>query len=137
MLNDAGYPTYSQTLSVQPEDVEGMAACWEKFIPIAQQAQIDFVNDPARANAIIVDAVEQFDSFWVYTPGLAEYSVATQLELGLVGNGPDSTLGNFDEARVQEMLDIMRDAGADVPGGADSRRDVHQPVHRRQHRPLS
>jgi hypothetical protein len=33
----------------------------------------------------------------------------------LVGNGPDDTLGNFDEARVQEMLDIMRDAGAEVP----------------------
>jgi hypothetical protein len=115
LLHDAGYPTYSQTLSVQPEDVEGMAACWEKFIPIAQQAQVDFVNNPDRANAIIVDAVEQFDSFWVYSPELAEFSVATQLELGLVGNGPDSTLGNMDEARVQEMLDILRDAGAEVP----------------------
>ena len=112
LLHDAGYPTYSQTLSVLPEDVEGMAACWEKFIPIAQQAQVDFVNDPARANAIIVDAVEQVDSFWVYTPGLAEYSVQTQLELGLVGNGPDDTLGNFDEARVQEMLDLIRQTPA-------------------------
>ena len=116
LLNDAGYPTYSQTLSVLPEDVEGMAACWEKFIPIAQQAQVDFVNDPDRANAIIVDAVEQVDSFWVYDPGLADYSVQTQLELGLVGNGPDDTLGNFDEARVQtRCCRSCRDAGADVP----------------------
>ncbi|HZI45208.1 MAG TPA: hypothetical protein VFD53_08310 [Ilumatobacter sp.] len=115
LLHDAGYPTYSQTLSVLPEDVEGMAACWEKFIPIAQQAQVDFVNSPDRANAIIVDAVEQVGSFWVYTPGLADYSVQTQLELGLVGNGPDDTLGNFDEARVQEMLDLVREAGAEVP----------------------
>jgi hypothetical protein len=115
LLHDAGYPTYSQTLSVLPEDADGMAACWEKFVPIAQQAQIDFVNDPDRANGIIIDTVEQFDSFWVYDQGLADYSVKTQLELGLVGNGPDDTLGNFDEARVQEMLDIMRDAGAEVP----------------------
>jgi hypothetical protein len=115
LLHDAGYPTYSQTLSVLPEDVDGMAACWEKFVPIAQQAQIDFVNDPDRANGIIIDTVEQFDSFWVYDQGLADFSVKTQLELGLVGNGPDDTLGNFDEARVQEMLDIMRDAGAEVP----------------------
>ncbi|HZB41639.1 MAG TPA: hypothetical protein VE487_11765 [Ilumatobacter sp.] len=115
LLHDAGYPTYSQTLSVLPENVEGMASCWAKLVPIAQQAQVDFVNDPDRANAIIVDAVEQFDSFWVYDQGLADYSVQTQLELGLVGNGPDSTLGNFDEARVQSMLDIMRDAGAEVP----------------------
>ena len=115
LLHDAGYHTYSQTLSVLPEDVEGLAACWEKFIPIAQQAQVDFANDPARANAIIVDAVEQVDSFWIYTPGLAEYSAQTQKELGLVGNGPDDTLGNFDPARVQEVLDMLRDAGADVP----------------------
>jgi hypothetical protein len=114
LLHDAGYPTYSQTLSVQPDDVEGMAACWEKFVPIAQQAQVDFVNNPDRANAIIIDAVDQFDSFWVYDQGVADYSVETQLELGLVGNGPDSTLGNFDEARVDEMLTILRDAGADV-----------------------
>ena len=115
LLHDAGYPTYSQTLSVLPEDVEGMAACWSKFIPIAQQAQVDFVNDPARANAIIIDAVEQVDSDWVYSEGLAEYSVKTQKDLGLVGNGPDDTLGNFDEARVQEMLDLVREAGAEVP----------------------
>ena len=115
LLNDAGYPTYSQTLSVLPENVDGMAACWQKFIPIAQQAQVDFVNDPARANAIIVDAVKQVDSFWVYTDGLADYSVQTQKDLGLVGNGPDDTIGNFDPARVEQMLQILRDAGADVP----------------------
>ena len=39
----------------------------------------------------------------------------TQNELGLVGNGPDDTLGNFDPTRVEEMLGILRDAGADVP----------------------
>jgi hypothetical protein len=115
LLHDAGYPTYSQTLSVLPEDVEGMAACWQKFIPIAQQAAVDFANNPDRANAIIIDAVEQVDSFWVYDQGLADYSVQTQNELGLVGNGPDETLGNFDPARVEEMLGILRDAGADVP----------------------
>jgi hypothetical protein len=115
LLHDAGYPTYSQTLSVLPEDVEGMAGCWEKFIPIAQQAAVDFAANPDRANAIIIDAVEQVDSFWVYDQGLADYSVQTQNELGLVGNGPDDTLGNFDPARVEEMLGILRDAGADVP----------------------
>jgi len=115
LLSDAGYPTYSQTLSVLPENVDGMAACWKKFVPIAQQAQVDFVNDPARANAIIIDAVKQVDSFWTYDQGLADYSVKTQKDLGLVGNGPDSTIGNFDPARVDSMLKILRDAKADVP----------------------
>jgi len=115
LLHDADYPIYSQTLSVLPESVEELADCWELFIPIAQQAQVDFVTNPDRANAMIIDAVEIFDSFWVYSPELAAYSVATQLELGLVGNGPDDTLGNFDEARLQQVIDLIRDAGADIP----------------------
>ena len=27
--------------------------------------------------------------------------------LGIVGNGPDSTLGNFDDARVQQLIGIL------------------------------
>ena len=53
--------------------------------------------------------------FWIYPEGLAEYSVTTQRELGYVGNGPDDTLGNMDEDRVQGVLDQIRDAGLDVP----------------------
>lgn len=116
LLHDAGFEVYSQTLSVRPEQLEELAPCLELFVPIVQQAQVDFVTDPARANAMIIDAVEQYADFWQYDEGLAEYSVATQLELGLVGNGPDETLGNMDEARIQTVIDQIRDdAGLSVP----------------------
>ena len=39
----------------------------------------------------------------------------TQRELGFVGNGPDDTLGNMDEARIQGVIDQIRDAGLEVP----------------------
>ena len=32
------------------------------------------------------------------------------LELGLVGNGPDDTIGNFEDARVADMVGILKDA---------------------------
>ena len=87
-----------------------------RFVPIIQQAAIDFVTDPVRANAIIVDAVAQYDTFWVYDEALATFSVETQRELGLVGNGPDDTLGNMEEERIQTVIDQIRDdAGLDVP----------------------
>jgi hypothetical protein len=115
-LHDAGFQVYSQTLAVREADLEELRPCLEQFVPIVQQAAVDFVNDPAKANAIIIDAVEQYDSFWVYDQGLADYSVKTQKELGLVGNGPDDTLGNMEEARIQTVIDQMRDdAGLDVP----------------------
>jgi hypothetical protein len=115
LLHDAGFEVYSQTLGVRPDDLETFGPCLEQLVPIIQQAAVDYLNEPDRANAIIIDAVERFDDEWVYDQGVADFSVQTQKELGLVGNGPDGTLGNMDEARIQAVIDQMRDADMDVP----------------------
>ena len=116
---DAGYQDYSQTLGVRPADLAKLRPCLKKFVPMVQQAQVDFIKAPDRANAIIIDAVAQYKDFWKYTKGLADFSVKTQKELGLVGNGPDKTLGNFDFPRLQKHLDLMVKSGGfkGVPAG--------------------
>ncbi|MDJ0767295.1 MAG: hypothetical protein QNJ12_00825 [Ilumatobacter sp.] len=114
-LHDAGFQVYSQTIGVRPADLETLRPCLEQVVPIMQQAVVDYSASPDRANAIIVDAVEQYADFWVYSPELADFSIAKQTELGLVGNGPDSTVGNMEEARVQTVIDQVRDAGLDIP----------------------
>jgi len=121
LLHDAGFEVYSQTLSVRPDQLAELSPCLERFVPIAQQAQVDFVNDPARANSIIIDAVEQYADFWTYDEALAEYSVATQVELGIVGSGPDDTLGNMEEERIQGVIDQIRDdAGIAIPADLEA-----------------
>jgi hypothetical protein len=114
-LADAGFNVYSQTLSIVPDRKAELAPCLKALVPVIQQAQIDYVADPARANATIIDAVKKYDTFWTYDQGLADYSVKTQREQGFVGNGPDSTLGNLDEARLQGVVDQIRKAGLGVP----------------------
>ena len=114
-LHDAGFQVYSQTLAVREADIEELGPCLKQIVPVFQRAAVGYLAAPDRANAIIVDAVEKFDDFWVYDKGIADFSVKTQKELGLVGNGPDATLGNFDEARVQKVVDQMREAGLEVP----------------------
>ena len=74
-------------------------------------------TSPDRANAIIVDAVVTFDSFWSYDMDLAAFSHAAQQNLGLMGNGPDSTVGNMEPARIQAMIDKITAAGMDVADG--------------------
>jgi hypothetical protein len=115
LIHDAGFQTYSQTLAIRPDDLETLRPCLEAFVPIVQRSAVEFVTDPTRANATIVDAVERYDTFWVYTPELAAYSVQAQADLGLTGNGPDDILGNLEPERVETLLRQVRDAGLDVP----------------------
>ena len=90
------------------EHRERYSACFTKLVPIIQQASVDYINDPARTNAIILDAVAQFgeDFGWTYTEGTADYGVETIKEDGLVANGPDDTVGNFDLDRVNELIEL-------------------------------
>jgi hypothetical protein len=114
-IHDAGFQTYSQTLGIRPDDLETLRPCLESFVPLMQQTIVDYYTDPARANAIIVEAVEAYDTFWTYPAELGDWSVGQQVELGLAGNGPDSTVGNMDLERVQGVLDAMRAADMDFP----------------------
>jgi len=119
LLHDAGFQIYSQTIGVRPRDMESMRPCLERLVPIIQQAVVSYDASPDRANAIIVDAVEQYASFWVYPPELADFSVQAQRDYGLIGNGPDSTVGNMELDRIQGVLDLIlaTDLAADVADG--------------------
>ena len=117
LLHDAGFQIYSQTIGVRPGDMEDLRPCLERLVPIIQQASVDFAVDPDRANAIIVDAVEKYQDFWVYPMDLAEFSVQAQIDFGLVGNGPDGTAGNMVGERIAKVLDDMRAAGMDIDAG--------------------
>ncbi len=107
LIHDAGFEAYTQPLGIRSADLETLSPCLELFVPIVQQATIDAIESPDRSNAIIIDAVTQFDDFWVYDEAVANFAVETMLELGLVANGPDGTIGNFDPARVQQVIDQM------------------------------
>ncbi len=114
LLHDAGFQIYSQTIGVRPGDMEALRPCLERLVPIIQQAAVDFNNSPGRANAIIVDAVEQYQDFWVYPPDLAEFSHSAKRQYGLIGDGPDNIVGNMVGERIAKVLDDMRAAGMDI-----------------------
>ncbi len=105
-INDAGWENYAESIATRPENITKFAECFKVLVPMIQQASIDYLNDPARTNAIILDAVAKFgnDFGWTYTAGAAAYGVATIKADGLVANGPDSTVGNFDLDRVNKLI---------------------------------
>jgi hypothetical protein len=109
LIHDTGFESYTQTLAVRAGDKDKLAPCLRRFVPLMQRSIADFVQQPERTNKLIVDLVIAYDSdIWSYSPDLAEFSVGQQLRLGIVGNGPDLTIGNFDMGRVASVLEIVR-----------------------------
>lgn len=118
LINDAGYPKYAAVLSVIPENITEYADCLTALVPVLQQAELDYFADPAATNALILELVDAYDTGWVYSQGVADYSVET-LTNELIGNGNDDILGNLDPERVQELFDIVvpiySEQGFDIP----------------------
>ena len=79
------------------------SSCW---CPIIQQSTVDYITDPAETNTLIIEAVNTFDNGWVYTEGVAAYAVETMVNDGLLSNGPDDTIGNFDLDRVNGLIEL-------------------------------
>ena len=107
LINDTGYPMYGQALTIRPADKEKLAPCLKKLVPIIQQSTVDFITDPKATNALVIKAVETFKDFWTYSPAMADYAVKTLKDLGLIGNGPNKTLGDMQTERVKRMVDIL------------------------------
>jgi ABC-type nitrate/sulfonate/bicarbonate transport system substrate-binding protein len=104
LIHDAGWTGYTQSLAATRDSFAAHTACFERLVPIIQQAQVDYIRDPAKANSLIVDLVNQYDNGWQYDEAQAEASVQLQLQNGLVANSADGTLGSFDLDRVRRFL---------------------------------
>jgi hypothetical protein len=106
LVSDAGYPFYPQALSIRTTDKQKLAPCLKKLVPLVQRAQVDYLNNPGKTNELVLRLVKEYNTGWVYTPGLARYAIG-KMRSDFVTNGSDQTLGNFDNARLQRMIDIV------------------------------
>jgi hypothetical protein len=112
LIHDTGFQAYTQTLAIRAGDKGRLAGCLRRLVPIIQRSIVDYIQKPGPTNQLIENLVKQYHdatgNFWSYPAGLANFSIQQQRQLDLVGNGPDQTIGNFDMARVQSVLDIVR-----------------------------
>ncbi|MFP7761065.1 ABC transporter substrate-binding protein [Marisediminicola sp. LYQ134] len=114
LIHDAGWTAYAGALSVRSAEFEELSPCLADITPVFQQATVDFYTEPAAATEVILDLVEQYDTGWVYSQEVADFSVQQQVDLGLVGNADNETVGDFDLDRVQGILDTMSPIATDL-----------------------
>ena len=105
-VHDAGWTAYAQSLGGLPATIEANRDCLTLLVPMIQQSQVDYVTDPSRANALILDLVSQYNNGWLYDAGQAAAAVELGLANNLIANSPDGTLGSFDLDRVEEFIAI-------------------------------
>jgi hypothetical protein len=107
LVADAGYPVYPETLTIRADREAELAPCLRRLVPLIQRSAAGYLADPGATNALIVRLAKDFTAY-PYTAERAAYAVTVMRDNGIVGNGPNSTLGDFDLARVRQLLDIVR-----------------------------
>jgi hypothetical protein len=118
LIHDAGWNSYAQNLAIRKDRLEELRPCLENIVPIFQQAQLDYIADPTRANAIILTTVAAYDSWWTQSDGDVANGAGSQKEMGIVGNGDTQTFGDLEEARVNDFIakatPILREQGLEI-----------------------
>ena len=118
LIHDAGWNGYSQSLAIRKDRLEEFRPCLTELVPIMQQAQIDYIASPERANAIIIATTLAYDSFWTQSEGDTANGARSQKDLDIIANGDTPIFGDFEEERVAEFiakaLPIYREQGLDV-----------------------
>ncbi|MGC0370519.1 hypothetical protein RKD05_002771 [Microbacterium sp. SLBN-111] len=106
LVKDAGYDVYPDALSIRSADLEKLSPCLTKLVPILQRSALAYLADPAPTNALIVKLVEEYDTGWVYSPGVAEAGAGILKNLHLMaGTDPSVPIGDFAPARAKNSFD--------------------------------
>jgi hypothetical protein len=112
LVYDTGYPNYGSLLSIRSRDKDTLAPCLKKLVPIVQQSQVDVHTKPDVQTQLIdltLKIADAYDSKNPYTPESAKFALDQESKLKLTGDGspPNGTIGDFDMARIQKMIQIV------------------------------
>jgi hypothetical protein len=118
LIHDLGWNSYAQNLALRADKLDSLRPCLEVLVPILQQAQLDYIASPDRANAIIKAAVVAYDSWWTQTDGDLANGAAQLRDLRIISNGDTPTFGDLEESRVNDFIGkatpVLREQGLDI-----------------------
>lgn len=118
LISDMGYSIYTGMLSAATHRLEELSPCLEKLVPLIQQGQVDYVADPSEVNALITAFNDNGygAGFWKTPAELVSYASNVLPESGVISNGGNQTIGDFDIERVVSIFDLVK-------SGLDERAD--------------
>jgi hypothetical protein len=108
LIRDSGYQPYPEPIAVRKADLNSKAACWKQLVPLIQRAQVAYMKNPTPVNNKLIEIDKTLAQFWQLTKGGNTYNTATQKKLGIVANGPNCTLGDFNLPRLQKTINQLK-----------------------------
>lgn len=107
LIADTGYDIYPESLAVTPATMKKYDKCLKALVPMIQAAQVAYQADSAATEALIVKVVKEQNDGWAYTAGQAAAATKASFKDGIISNGSDKIVGNFDMKRIQGTIDIF------------------------------
>jgi hypothetical protein len=108
LIKNSGYQPYPEPLAVRKADLTSKAACWKLLVPLVQKAQVAYMRKPGPVNDKLTAIDKALAQFWQLNKGGNAYNTATQRKLGIVSNGPNCTLGDFNMKRLQRTINQLK-----------------------------
>jgi hypothetical protein len=111
LIADLGFDIYPQALSIAANRKDELDGCLKAVVPLIQQAQIDYMENPVEINNMIADYNDKGlgADFWKTPLKLNQSAVKIMREFKLISNDPSTgALGGIDPAKVGKAVDIMK-----------------------------
>jgi len=108
LVSTGGYQPYPQNVAVRPETLRAKRACLRALVPLMQQAQVDYIENPEPVNRALLRIVAEITSPWTLSEGGVADAVKKMVDLKIVDNGRDGAIGSFDMARIHQVIQILK-----------------------------
>ena len=141
-INDAGWENYGESIATKAGEARAVTgpASRSSCRSSSSRASTTWPTRPRRTRSSSTRSTE-FDSFWTYSPEIAEYAVETMIDDGLAQQRPrrhDRQLRPRPRQRPdREGHPGLHRPRPGAPGRPHRRGRRHQRVHRRDHRAVS
>jgi hypothetical protein len=106
LVNDTGYPIYPEAMSVRTGDLKSLTPCLTKLVPVMQQADVNFINNPTATNDLIDQLVTAYNNGWTYDANVGKFAVSQMKKLKIASNGDNGYVGDMDAARIQKVITL-------------------------------
>ena len=102
LVDETGWEPYEHSLATTATNASERSSCLRALVPLLQHATVRVAREPDRltANLAVIAAKLGVPTDIERVRAMLRTAMAT----GILGNGPNATIGDLDQARVQQMV---------------------------------